>query len=1659
AQAPLLDLLDTDVVPGTTLTVNELSKIWDEYNYPPFRQEIAIREIKQKLANPADLRQKLAKVKLESETKLRALQQHLQQCETQSSTAPDSATLDYYQQLAQTDREQIAQLEHSLTEQVAQLEDECKSAELVFPKFEQREMYLVKWKGASYKSLTWEWAEAIDDDMKIALFRRIETPPSGVSVLNRTPAQLQAIRERRLLRKQKQQQLLLQNKLEVDPRQGEMDLLRFSRAAEILQILHVPCALLPYALQLEVSGLAAPDDEIICVNGIRCTGLRTEEVNKLIKERTMEHRVLRFLRRETGHELEIKFDPSKRMGFVMDELRQSQFSNTSSGMAPQHLQQLHSNFQQQQQHMSMANRMNTNKQRRTTVDYSARVKKFSTPDDFTRTAENPAPEDKTSPEVRSAVIAVFVARERLRPLTLQTFSNECNVPVEYIHAWLMKQVGRDEHLQRNEHTFQIWVARNAQAFGSLPTVDLATIETALLNTQQAITLPQASKTDVFTDPLRLFARNLLTSAKNELLGTENRFEAEARRQENDFVSLPSVSEEHRKHQDELLRQKQEEMEEDDEEYFAKQGGNTANGLYMQQLRRIQQLQSGGVPFIPYSAPGNLPRFKNTNTLREYQLQGVNWMIQKWYEAKNCILADEMGLGKTVQVVAFLEHLRARESLRGPYLIVAPLSTMGHWRREFENWTDANVCFYYDTVGGAAGRRLIRDHEWFYEKLNNRHDVCKFNILLTTYETYIADVDEMNKIPFLSLVIDEAHRLKNQKGKLLMELKKLRVKHRLLLSGTPLQNNLNELWSLLNFCEPDKFPSLDLFLKRNGTLQGKEDVLRLQQDIAPYMLRRVKEDVEKSIPPKEETIVDIELTILQKKYYRAIYDRNREFLYKGCRSNNKPQLINVEIELRKCCNHPFLINGAKDKEVEELTARLAMESAGTDQEDQAKRRNSLYLQRVIQSSGKLVVLDKLLVKLKSEGRKVLIFSQMVKMLDVLGEYLTLRGFAHERLDGSVQGNTRQAAIDRFSRPDSKSFVFLLSTRAGGVGINLTAADTCIIFDSDWNPQNDAQAQARCHRIGQLKPVTIYRFVTKNSYEEIMLDRAAKKLGLEQAVLGSATVGGTSGKDLSPEELEKMLRLGAYHHLKSNTAKDDEESLNFMNQDIDSLLRTRTRKIQVDGIRGSVSLELTHNTVNEDSKLTPTAANSVLSKEEEEKMKVDLNDPDFWKKMLPEADNEQTLLFQLNEQSGELKRDAELRFKFIKRVKELVEEILSMRDNGDVVDHNRMDTTVALLVTIGSLKTVFGKEACDSAIKWRLALEQSKERKSRVRARAQRGGGGGGDDEDFDAKPDEEEEDQDELEDEDDEEMEEDGFASTAAQVPSASFTGNYGFQACHKCNSTLGVDLMGCTGTCKRAFHPECYRAGSSNFEQCDECRTHKHKCLLCKQVITGEEEEAEKCSRQDCGKYYHMACLKDQQVVDKRLVNWNPPKKAEVFHCPSHRCAKCFKGDGPVAGKVELQCVNCFKAYHPKCMFAAERTKRVSKNLIVCEDHFPEGGKEYSRADHLKFGGELPKPPVAKKAPSSSSSKKRKSAAAAGGGGSESKRKRKPKRDGDDEEEEEEEEQDVVPVKRSSAKKKAKVAVEDEEIVDDDDEVDVDDDEPVVKSTRSGRATGRRSRV
>ena len=209
---------------------------------------------------------------------------------------------------------------------------------------------------------------------------------------------------------------------------------------------------------------------------------------------------------------------------------------------------------------------------------------------------------------------------------------------------------------------------------------------------------------------------------------------------------------------------------------------------------------------------------------------------------------------------------------------------------------------------------------------------------------------------------------------------------------------------------------------------------------------------------------------------------------GNDSKNLPSLMNIMMELRKCCNHPFLIRGVEQSIVAE-----------TREKKPELKNDDLVLQSMLDSSGKMVLLDKLLPKLRSQGHKVLVFSQMVRMLDIIQDYLTLKGYSFERIDGGVKINERQAAIDRFSAPGSDRFIFLICTRAGGFGINLTAADTVIIYDSDWNPQNDIQAQARCHRIGQDKAVKVYRLITNRTYEMEMFQRANLKLGLDKAVL--------------------------------------------------------------------------------------------------------------------------------------------------------------------------------------------------------------------------------------------------------------------------------------------------------------------------------------------------------------------------------------------------------------------------------------------------------------------------------------------------------------------------------------------------------------------------------
>jgi chromodomain-helicase-DNA-binding protein 7 len=583
-----------------------------------------------------------------------------------------------------------------------------------------------------------------------------------------------------------------------------------------------------------------------------------------------------------------------------------------------------------------------------------------------------------------------------------------------------------------------------------------------------------------------------------------------------------------------------------------------------------------------------PLYKSGNTLRPYQLEGLNWLLFSWHNNRNCILADEMGLGKTIQSLTFVNSVW-EFGIRGPFLIIAPLSTIPNWQREFEGWTEMNVVVYH---GSQQSKSMLQEYEFYYKNENGDpiKEITKFNVLITTFEIIVTDFQELKSFNWRICVIDEAHRLKNRNCKLLEGLRQLHLEHRVLLSGTPLQNNVNELFSLLNFLEPSQFSSSDAFLNEFGQLKSESEVVKLQALLKPMMLRRLKEDVEKTLAPKEETIIEVELTNIQKKYYRAILERNFSFLQKGTASAaNIPNLMNTMMELRKCCIHPYLLNGAEDQ--------IQFDYKQTYGEDK-----EAYYKALIQSSGKMVLVDKLLPKLKAGGHRVLIFSQMVRCLDILEDYLVFRKYPFERIDGRIRGNLRQEAIDRFSKPDSDRFVFLLCTKAGGLGINLTAADTVIIYDSDWNPQNDLQAQARCHRIGQQKMVKIYRLICRNTYEREMFDKASLKLGLDKAILQSMNTsqGKEAGlKQLSKKEIEDLLKKGAY----GAVMDEDNAGDKFCEEDIEMILARRTQVIQMESEKGSTF-----------SKASFAAA--------DQRSDIDIRDPDFWNKWAKKAEIDTT-----------------------------------------------------------------------------------------------------------------------------------------------------------------------------------------------------------------------------------------------------------------------------------------------------------------------------------------------------------------------------------------------------------------------------------------------------
>jgi len=514
-------------------------------------------------------------------------------------------------------------------------------------------------------------------------------------------------------------------------------------------------------------------------------------------------------------------------------------------------------------------------------------------------------------------------------------------------------------------------------------------------------------------------------------------------------------------------------------------------------------------------------------MHPYQLEGLNWMIKLHDHGINGILADEMGLGKTLQTISMLAYLREARGVKGPHLIVVPKSCVGNWIKEFKKWCPSIRAIKMLFVKEERKKLL---EEWLpLDKSGKR----RFDAMVCSYEGLLKEKSKLAKIAWEYLVIDEAHRIKNEHSSLSKVVRTMSTRYRILITGTPLQNNLHELWALLNFLLPDIFGDVAQFDKWFSLEDesGQDNVIRkLHTVLRPFMLRRVKKDVACSLPPKKETKLHIGLQPMQQEWYKRVLRKEAHEL-NALGGPSRVRLLNILMQLRKVCNHPYLFDGAEP---------------GPPFSDGP---------HLWENSGKMMLLNKLLPKLKKNGSRVLIFCQMTRVLDILEDYLRYVKYEYCRIDGNTPGESRDNQMEEFNAPNSSKFCFILSTRAGGLGINLATADIVILYDSDWNPQVDLQAMDRAHRIGQTKPVQVFRLVTEGTVEEKIIERADRKLFLDAAVIQQGRLAEQCSA-VDRDSLMHMVRFGADQILSGKGGA-------YTDEDIDALIakgEERTSQMQ-------------------------------------------------------------------------------------------------------------------------------------------------------------------------------------------------------------------------------------------------------------------------------------------------------------------------------------------------------------------------------------------------------------------------------------------------------------------------------------------------------------------
>ena len=509
-------------------------------------------------------------------------------------------------------------------------------------------------------------------------------------------------------------------------------------------------------------------------------------------------------------------------------------------------------------------------------------------------------------------------------------------------------------------------------------------------------------------------------------------------------------------------------------------------------------------------------------LMGYQMEGLNWLYYRWHQQQNAILADEMGLGKTIQIIGFLAALQQTHKC-WPFLIVVPNSTCPNWRREIKRWTPSlRVVAYY---GSSQARKLAEQYELFPGGGRN----LRCHIVVTSYEA--AQQEEFKRVfrgvSWQGLVVDEGQRLKNDKNILYEALNNLRVPFKVLLTGTPLQNNPRELFNLLQFL--DKSFDAKAMEIEYATLT-KENVPQLHEILRKLLLRRTKAQVLTFLPAMSQIIVPVTLTVVQRKLYKSILAKNSDLIksifntsQRSQKQTDRASLNNILMQLRKCLCHPFVYSRA----IEERSSNAAI-----------SHRN------LVEASSKLKLLEIMLPKLQERGHRVLIFSQFLDMLDMVEDFLDGLGLFYHRLDGGINALQKQKRIDEFNAPGSPLFAFLLSTRAGGVGINLATADTVIILDPDFNPHQDIQALSRAHRIGQEKKVLVFQLTTRDSAEEKIMQIGKRKMALDHALIEQMG----AADDEAGMDVESILRHGAEALFKD----DDTHDIHYDSASVDKLL---------------------------------------------------------------------------------------------------------------------------------------------------------------------------------------------------------------------------------------------------------------------------------------------------------------------------------------------------------------------------------------------------------------------------------------------------------------------------------------------------------------------------